>query len=71
MFWTAVLLFALKAVHQMTFKQTVALLLFTGIGILLILFLALLLWSLFQQLAVFLTALFEEVSIMIKTGGTA
>jgi hypothetical protein len=70
--WTAVLLFAgLKAVHQMTFKQTVALLLFTGIGILLILFLALLLWSLFQQLAVFLTALFEEVSIMIKTGGTA
>ncbi|HHW92441.1 MAG TPA: hypothetical protein GX735_07105, partial [Firmicutes bacterium] len=54
-----------------TFKQTVALLLFTGIGILLILFLALLLWSLFQQLAVFLTALFEEVSIMIKTGGTA
>ena len=45
---------------------TVLAVLYSLIGILIILFLALLLWSLFQQLAMFLVSLYDELSLKLK-----
>lgn len=65
--WAAVLmLLGLKVVHEFSFGKTVAAIVYSLVGILIILFLALLLWSLFQQLAVFITSLIDEISLKLK-----
>ena len=56
----------LKVVHEFSFGRTVLAVLYSLIGILIILFLALLLWSLFQQLAMFLVSLYDELSLKLK-----
>ncbi len=65
--WSAVLmLLGLKAIHEFSFGRTVLAVLYSFIGILIILFLALLLWSLFTQLAMFVTSLLDELSLKLK-----
>ena len=65
--WSAVLMvLGLKVVHEFSFGRTVLAVLYSLIGILIILFLALLLWSLFQQLAMFLVSLYDELSLKLK-----
>lgn len=65
--WSAVLMIlGLKSAHEFSFGRTVLAILYSLIGILIILFLALLLWSLFTQLTMFLTSLIDELSLTIK-----
>ena len=62
------LLFGLKEIHQFSFFKAVVSTVFTVIGLLLILFLLLLLSSLIQQLYVFLTSVYNELSIRSLNG---
>ena len=65
--WTAVMIvLGLKAVHEFSFGKTIAAIFYSLLGILIILFLALLLWSLFTQLAMFITSLLDELSLKLK-----
>ena len=65
--WSVILIISgIKAIHEFSFGKTVVTLLFSIIGILIILFLALLLWSLFQQLITFVAAIYEEISLKLR-----
>lgn len=65
--WSAiVMILGLKTVHEFSFGRTVLAVLYSLIGILIILFLALLLWSLFTQLTMFITSLVDELSLKMK-----
>ena len=65
--WSAVLMIlGLKTVHEFSFARTVAAVLYSLLGIVIILFLALLLWSLFTQLAMFITSIVDELSLKLK-----
>lgn len=60
--WSAAILIGgFKEIHEMNFRQTLLSILFTLLGILLILFMALLLWSLFQQVFVFFAQVLDEL----------
>ena len=65
--WSALLMFSgLKAIHEFTLGKTVATVLFTLVAIALMLIIALLLWSLYQQLIVFLSSVSKEISFMLR-----
>ena len=65
--WSIVLMIqAMKAVHQYTFTKTIVSILGTLIAMLLILFLAVLLLSLFQQVYVFIYSLYTEIAYRIR-----
>lgn len=65
--WSAILMvLGLKTIHEFSFGRTVLAVLYSLIGILIILFLALLLWSLFTQLTMFITTLVDELSLKLK-----
>ena len=65
--WSVVLMIqAMKAVHQYTFKKTLLSMFFTIVAMLLILFLAILLLSLFQQVYVFGYSIYTEIAYRIR-----
>lgn len=65
--WSLVLMIqAMKAVHQYSFTKTIISMIFTVIAMLLILFLAILLLSLFQQVYVFGYSIYTEIAYRIR-----
>lgn len=65
--WSVVLMIqAMKAAHQYSFKKTIVSMFFTIVAMLLILFLAILLLSLFQQLYVFGYSIYTEIAYRIR-----
>ncbi len=65
--WSVILMIsAMKAVHQYSFTKTIVSILGTLIAMLLILFLAVLLLSLFQQVYVFVYSIYTEVAYRIR-----
>ena len=62
----ALIVLGLKTVHEFSFLKTIALLFYTILGIVIILFLALLMWSLFQQMGLFVSTLIDEISLKMK-----
>jgi len=65
--WSAVLVFlGLKVIHEFTFGRNLAAIIYTLLGIFIILFLALLIWSLFQQLIMFVVTIANELSLKMK-----
>jgi hypothetical protein len=57
---------AMKAVHQYSFSKTLGSIIMTLIAMLLILFLAILLLSLFQQVYVFGYSIYTEIAYRIR-----
>ena len=57
---------AMRAVHQYSFAKTIASMIGTLIAMLLILFLAVLLLSLFQQVYVFIVQIYQEIAYRIR-----
>lgn len=65
--WSIILMFqAMKAVHQYSFTKTLFSIFLTLVAMLLILFLAILLLSLFQQVYVFIYSIYTEISYRIR-----
>lgn len=65
--WSVILMFqAMKAVHQYSFFKTLLSIFGTLIAMLLILFLAVLLLSLFQQVYVFVYSLYTEIAYRLR-----
>ncbi|MBP8989257.1 MAG: hypothetical protein KBG64_03450 [Clostridia bacterium] len=60
--WSGLVLFqAMRIIHQFTFKQTIWNLLLTVVGMMIIAFIMLLIYSLFQQLYIFFFTIFNEI----------
>jgi hypothetical protein len=65
--WSVILMIqAMKAVHQYSFSKTLGSIIMTLIAMLLILFLAILLLSLFQQVYVFGYSIYTEIAYRIR-----
>ncbi len=65
--WTVILLISgQKAVHQFTFGKTLALIALTIVAMVAILFLLVLVLTLFQQIAIFLMSIYTELSYRIR-----
>lgn len=65
--WSVVLMIqAMKAVHQYSFTKTIVSMVGTLIAMLLILFLAVLLLSLFQQVYVFIYSIYTEIAYRVR-----
>ena len=65
--WSVILMIqAMRAVHQYSFAKTIASMIGTLIAMLLILFLAVLLLSLFQQVYVFIVQIYQEIAYRIR-----
>ena len=65
--WTALLLFsAIKSVHQYSFRKTVLALLLTVAAMLIMLFLLVLFMSLIQQIYIFISTVYTELSYRAK-----
>ncbi len=65
--WSVVLMIqAMKAVHQYSFTKTIVSIIGTLIAMLLILFLAVLLLSLFQQVYVFVYSIYTEIAYRVR-----
>lgn len=66
--WTIMLLFsAVKAVHQYSFKQTVFAVIFTVAAMLIMLFLLVLFMSLIQQIYLFISTIYMEISYRLRS----
>jgi len=66
--WTVILLFsAIKSVHQYSFSKTIFAILLTIAAMLIMLFLLVLLMSLVQQIFIFLSTIYTELSYRFKT----
>ena len=61
------MLFGMKACHQYTFTKTIVCIILTVIGMLLILFLLVLLMSLFQQVWLFFYTIYTEILYRIRS----
>ena len=65
--WSVVLMIqAMRAAHQYSFGKTIVSMIFTVVAMLLILFLAILLLSLFQQVYVFGYSIYTEIAYRIR-----
>lgn len=65
--WTAILLFsAVKAVHQYSFMRTVVSIILTIAAMFIMLFLLILFMSLIQQMYLFISSLYAEISYRIR-----
>ena len=65
--WSVILMIqAMRAVHQYSFAKTIISIIGTLIAMLLILFLAVLLLSLFQQVYVFIVQIYQEIAYRIR-----
>ncbi len=66
--WTIMLLFsAVKAVHQYSFKQTIFAVIFTVAAMLIMLFLLVLFMSLIQQIYLFISTVYMEISYRLRS----
>ena len=66
--WSALLLLAgMKLIHEYDGKQAVLSVLFTGVGMLLMAFIALLVWGLYNQIGAFFSTISDEISYMRLT----
>ncbi|MDE5569491.1 MAG: YIP1 family protein [Ruminococcus sp.] len=66
--WSAVLLFsAIKAVHRYTFMRTVASILLTIMAMFIMLFLLILFMALIQQMYLFISSLYTEISYRVRS----
>ena len=66
--WTIMLLFsAVKAVHQYSFRQTIAAVIFTVAAMLIMLFLLVLFMSLIQQIYLFISTVYMEISYRLRS----
>ena len=66
--WTIMLLFsAVKAVHQYSFKQTIFAVIFTVTAMLIMLFLLVLFMSLIQQIYLFISTVYMEISYRLRS----
>ncbi len=66
--WSALLLLAgMKLIHEYDGKQAVLSVLFTGVGMLLMAFIALLVWGLYNQIGAFFSTIIDEISYMRLT----
>ncbi len=66
--WTIMLLFsAVKAVHQYSFKQTIFAAIFTVAAMLIMLFLLVLFMSLIQQIYLFISTVYMEISYRLRS----
>lgn len=65
--WSALLMISgLKAIHEFSLGKTIWTVIFTLLAIVLMLIIALLLWSLYQQLFVFVSSILREISFMLR-----
>ncbi|MPN31758.1 hypothetical protein SDC9_179233 [bioreactor metagenome] len=65
--WSFLLLVSgLKAIHEFSLLKTFASLFFSVCAIAVMFVIALLLWSLYQQIAMFVSTLFDEISFMMR-----
>lgn len=65
--WSVVLFIsAMKAVHQFSFRKTLALILLTLVAMVLVIFLLVLLLTLFQQVLIFIFTIYTELSYRLK-----
>lgn len=65
--WSVVLIvLGIKTIHEFSLKKTIMAVIFSLLGIVIIIFLSLLLWSLFQQLVSFVAAIYNEISLKLK-----
>lgn len=65
--WSVILMIqAMRAVHQYSFAKTIVSMIGTLLAMLLILFLAVLLLSLFQQVYVFIVQIYQEIAYRIR-----
>ncbi len=65
--WSVILIFsAVKAVHQYTFMRTIASVLLTIVAMFIMLFLLILFMALIQQLYLFISTLYTEISYRIR-----
>ena len=65
--WSAILMFsAIKAVHQYSFKKTVLAVAFTLAAMFIMLFLLVLFMSLIQQIFIFVSTIYTELSYRVK-----
>ncbi len=68
LWWSIVLMiFGMKACHQYSFSKTIVCIILTLIGMLLILFLVVLLMSLFQQVWLFFFTIYTEIMYRIRS----
>ncbi len=66
--WTIMLLFsAVKSVHQYSFKQTIFAVIFTVAAMLIMLFLLVLFMSLIQQIYLFISTIYMEISYRLRS----
>lgn len=66
--WSALLLLAgMKLIHEYDGKQAVLSVIFTGVGMLLMAFIALLVWGLYNQIGAFFSTIIDEISYMRLT----
>ncbi len=69
LFWAIILLLiGMKIIHEFSLAKTILILFLTVIGMAIIGFVVILIWSLFQQISSFFSSIMDELAIIISNG---